>query len=205
MPLIDSPPDAAARVYARSLFDLAEKQGGQSVIEGTVSELEEILDLARSNARFAEFLSSPSIGAADRAKALDKIFKGNVSELTLRFLHVLNDKGRIAYLPSITSAFDQQTQERFGRIEVDVITAEPLPGDQVRSLRDRLTKVLGKEVVLHPYTEAGMIGGVKFRIGDQLVDASVATQLRKLKDRLENEGGSELRARISKIIDEGGQ
>jgi F-type H+-transporting ATPase subunit delta len=191
-------------VYARSLFDLAEKHGGQSVIEETVGELEEVLDLARSDAKFAEFLSSPSIAVDARGRALEKIFKGRVSDLTLKFLQVLNEKGRIGYLPSIAAAFDQQTQERFGRIEVDVITAEPLPGEQVRSLRDRLTKAMGKDVILHPYTEAGMIGGVKFRIGDQLVDASVATRLRRMKDKLENEGGTELRARISKIIDEGG-
>jgi F-type H+-transporting ATPase subunit delta len=137
-----------------------------------------------------------------RSAALDKIFKGRVSDLTFRFLHILNQKGRIGYLSSIAAAFDQQTQERFGRVEVDVITAEPLPGDQVRTLRERLTKTMGREVILHPYTEAGMIGGVKFRIGDQLVDASVATQLRKMKDKLDTDGGSELRARVSKIIDE---
>jgi F-type H+-transporting ATPase subunit delta len=127
-----------------------------------------------------------------------------VSDMTLQFLQVLNLKGRIAYLPSIASAFDQQTQEKFGRIEVDVITAEPLPADQVRSMRERLAGVLGKEVILHPYTEAGMIGGVKFRIGDQLVDASVQTQLRKMKDKLDTDGEAAMRTRISKIIEDGG-
>jgi hypothetical protein len=33
-----------------------------------------------------------------------------------------------------------------------------------------------------------MIGGVKFRIGDQLVDASVATRLRKLRDKPRDRG-----------------
>src|SRR3954467_11671888 len=106
MPLIDSLPDAAARVYARSLFELADKKGGQSVIEEVVGELEEILDLARSDAKFGEFLSSPSIGAEARSKSRGKIFKGRVSDLTLRFLQVLNMKGRIGYLPSIAAAFD---------------------------------------------------------------------------------------------------
>src|SRR5690349_19402411 len=105
MPLIDTPPDAAARVYARGLFELAQAKGGQAVIEETVGELEDILDLARSDARFGEFLASPSISASDRASSLDKIFKGRISDLTLRFLQVLNEKGRIGHLPSIASAF----------------------------------------------------------------------------------------------------
>jgi F-type H+-transporting ATPase subunit delta len=202
MPLIDTPPDAAARVYARSLFELAEKQGGQTAIEETVAELEEILDIARSDPKFGEFLSSPSISTKDRAQAIKTIFSGRVSDLVQRFLLVLNEKGRIGHLPSIAAAFDQQSQEKFGRIEIDAFTAAPLPPEQVRQLRDRLGQAMGKEVVLHPYTDATMIGGVKFRIGDQLVDASVATRLRKMKDQLDTEGGAELRSRISRIIDD---
>mgnify|MGYP001389444418 CR=1 FL=1 len=201
MPLIDSPPDATARVYARSLFDLANKQGGQGAIESTVAELEEILEIARQDARFGEFLSSPSISTADRAKVIEKVFKGRVSDLTYKFLQVLNEKGRIGQLPAITAAFDQESQEKFGRVEVDVFTVEPVSPDLLRTMRERLAQVMGKDVVIHPYTDANMIGGVKFRIGDQLIDASVATHLRRLKDKLDNEGGANLRSRISKIIE----
>jgi F-type H+-transporting ATPase subunit delta len=204
MPLIDSPPDATARVYARSLFDLANKQGGQGTIESTVAELEDILEMARADARFAEFLSSPSISTADRARSLEKIFKGRVSDLTYKFLQVLNDKGRIGQLSSIATAFDQESQEKFGRVEVDVFTVEPVSPELLRTMKDRLAKVLGKDVVLHPYTDGNMIGGVKFRIGDQLIDASVQTSLRKLRDKLEREGGATLRSRIGRIVDEAG-
>jgi F-type H+-transporting ATPase subunit delta len=205
MPLIDSPPDATARVYARSLFELANRHGGQAEIESTVAELEDILEMARQDPKFGEFLSSPSISTADRAKALDKIFKGRVSDLTYKFLQVLNDKGRIAQLSSISAAFDQESQEKFGRVEVDVYTVEPVSPDLLRTMKDRLGQVMGKEVVLHPYTDATMIGGVKFQIGDQLIDASLATHLRKLKDQLDTDGGAALRAKISRIVDEGGQ
>ncbi|HYE63497.1 MAG TPA: ATP synthase F1 subunit delta [Phycisphaerales bacterium] len=205
MPLIDSPPDATARVYARSLFDMANKHGGQAEIESTVAELEDILELARQDQKFSEFLSSPAIASTDRERALEKIFKGRVSDLTYKFLQVLNEKGRIGQLPSIAAAFDQESQEKFGRVEVDVYTVEPVGADLLRTMKDRLGQVMGKEVVLHPYTDANMIGGVKFQIGDQLIDASLATHLRKLKDQLDTEGGANIRAKISRIVEEGGR
>jgi F-type H+-transporting ATPase subunit delta len=205
MPLIDSPPDATARVYARSLFDLANRQGGQSEIESTVAELDDLLEVARADPKFGEFLSSPSISASDRARTLEKILKGRVSDLTFKFLMVLNEKGRIGKLASIAAAFDQESQEKFGRVEVDVYTVEPVGPDVLRTMKDRLTQVMGKEVVLHPYTDTSMIGGVKFQIGDQLIDASLATHLRKLKDQLDNEGSANLRANISRIVEEGGR
>lgn len=201
MPLTDTPPDALARVYAQSLFELAQQQGGQGAIESTLGELEDIMDLARADGAFSEFLSSRILPAADRAKSLSKIFKGRASDLTLNFLQVLNEKGRLGHLPAVAAAYDQIVQNAFGRIEVDVYTAAPISADELNLIRDRLKRALGKEPIVHPYTDNSMIGGLKLQIGDQLIDASVATSLRKLKDRLTLEGSEKVRARAGAIID----
>ncbi len=201
MPLIDTQPDALASVYARGLLDLAEASGGRATIEAVQSELEDILEMARGDAKFNEFLASRVVASADRAESLKRIFQGQVNDLTLRFLLVLNRKGRLSHLVPIVGAYDALVQERFGRIEVDVLTAAPMSQDEVRHARDRLSSVLGKEVVVHPYTDSTMIGGVKFRIGDQLVDASLATRLRKLKDRLNSSGMSDVRSKIERIVE----
>lgn len=201
MPLIDSPADAVARVYARSLLEISEQQGGRAAVEAAQGELEDILELAREDAKFGEFLSSRVIAAGDRAESLRRIFKGRISNQTLNFLLILNDKGRIAHLPAISAAFDSMVQEKFGRVEVDVFTAEPLGHEERQMMAQRLGASLKKEVVLYPYTDATMIGGVKFRIGDRLVDASIATRLRQLRDRLEQDGIGNLRGQISRIIE----
>jgi hypothetical protein len=46
-----------------------------------------------------------------------------------------------------------------------------------------------------------MIGGVKIRVGDQFIDASVATQLRKMSDTLRNEGQGKLKAHMDKMFE----
>lgn len=193
MPLIETPPDALAEVYARSLFELAEKAGGRDAAEGALSELEAVLEIARSDARFGEFLSSRVLPVSKRAASLEAIFKGRVSDLTLHFLLVLNDKGRLGHLPAIVGALDNLTQEAFGRVEVDVFTAAPLSAEEQAQIKQRLDRALGRDAILHAYTDAGMLGGVKFRVGDRLVDGSLATQLRRLRDRLSAGGAAALR------------
>lgn len=200
MPLIDVQPDALATTYARTLFVLAEAQGGKTLVESVLGELEDILELARQDPKFGEFMSSRVLSAAKRDASLRRMFGSAVSPLTLNFLLLLNRKGRLWYLIPIVSAFDAVVQERFGRVEVDVFTAEPMSADDVRAVRERLAKSLNKEVIVHPYTDGSMIGGVKFRIGDQLVDASLATRLRKLRDQLATQGSAALRSRIDKLI-----
>ncbi len=200
MALTEAQPDALALTYAKSLFELAEAKGGRETIEATLDELENILELARANPRFAEFLSSRALPAGDRARSLDAIFAGRISDLTRKFLRVLNEKGRLGYLVPIVGGFDQVVQAKFGRVEVDVFTAEPMSPDEFRGVSEALGRALGKEIVAHPYVDASMIGGVKLRIGDQLVDGSVATRLRKMRDLLGSEGLAEVRARMDRIV-----
>jgi F-type H+-transporting ATPase subunit delta len=196
--------DALATVYARSLFELAQQAGGQSKIAEVAAELEEIAELMRSNKQFHEFLSSPVIDRKARGESLRRIFSNRVTDLMLRFLLVLNDNGRVGHLESIAAAFDRMVQEAFGRVEVDVFTAAPLAPDQRSSIAERIRKALNREPVLHTYTEPAMIGGLKLRIGDQLIDGSIANKLRRMKHELHRVGGSQLREHLSRFIQNGG-
>ncbi len=201
MPLSNTAPDALARMYAASLFELAQADGGQARIEEVNDELESIIGLAQSDFAFGEFLASRILPAEAREASLKKIFTGRVSDLTLRFLLVLNEKGRLTHLPAVTAAYDEQIQKAFGRVEVDVYTAAPIGQDEIGLIKARLHTVLNKEPVIHPYTDPSMIGGIKLQIGDQLIDASVASGLRRLQDQLHSRGLAEVRSRADTLID----
>ncbi|HZW09086.1 MAG TPA: ATP synthase F1 subunit delta [Phycisphaerales bacterium] len=205
MPLIESQPDALANVYARSLLELAEEQGGQERIESVLGQLEDLLEMARADKTFGEFLASRVLTTVGRAASLRRILDGRVDDLVLRFLLVLNEKGRLGHIAAIVAAYDAQVQSRFGRIEVDVFTAAPVDVSELAGIKSRLAAILGKDVVVHPYTDESMIGGIKLRIGDQLVDASIASRLRRMRDRLHAAGGAEIRARAPRIIDSAGE
>lgn len=202
MPLIESQPDALAHTYARSLFELVDAKGGRAAVETILGQLEDILELARHDARFNEFLASRIVPSGQRSASLQQIFANRADPLVVNFLRVVNDKGRLSHLPAIVAAFDALAQEKFGRVEVDVFTAEPLTSEGLSSIKNKLASSLGKDIVLHPYTDSSMIGGVKFRIGDQLVDASIATQLRHLRDKLDGQGASHLRSRARNALGE---
>lgn len=200
MPLTQAKPDALANVYAKSLYQEAFAAGGREKVETIQGQLEDLLELTRQDKTLNEFMASRVIPAANRGDALNKALTGRVDDLLRRFLLVLNDKDRLSHLIPIAAAYDQVVQEQFGRVEVDVITAAPIDQSQLGSVRERLGRALGKEVVVHSYTEPAMLGGVKFRIGDQLIDASVQTSLRKVRDQLSNQGTSAVRGKIDRII-----
>ncbi len=201
MPLIEAQPDALAKVYAKSVFEIAHTQGGQANTESVLGELEDILEMARNDAQFSELLASRLIDTDKRDASLLRIFEGRVSTLTLNFLRQLNRKGRLGNLPSISAAMDEMVQSQFGRIEVDVFTASPISADELGSVKNRIADALGKDVILHPYTDSSMLGGIKLRLGDQLIDASIQAELRKMRDNLVNKGAAEVRGRAGDMVD----
>ena len=129
--------------------------------EETLGELEDILELARADAKFNEFLATRVIPSESRDASIVKILEGRASDLTTRFIRLLNRKDRLGHLPPIVSAFESMVQEAFGRVEVDLFTAESIDDATRDALRDTLASKLGKEIILHAYTEPAMLGGVK--------------------------------------------
>ncbi|MEL6328809.1 MAG: ATP synthase F1 subunit delta [Planctomycetota bacterium] len=204
MPLIEAEPDALAQIYAQSLFELAtdaEKGGSGDRAETVLGELEDVLELARADASFSEFLASRVLSARSRDASLLKILENNASDLTVRFLRLLNHKERLGHLHAIVKAYDVLVQDAFGRVEVDVFTASKLGDADRETVRERVAAALSKEVVLHDYTDPAMLGGIKIRVGDRLVDHSLATQLRRVRSKIETDGGAAIRARAADAID----
>ena len=80
-------------------------------------------------------------------------------------------------------------------------TAAPISPAELTAIQERLRAALGREPIVHPYTDGHMIGGVRVQIGDQLIDASLATSLRKLRERLSTEGAAQLRTKVERMID----
>jgi F-type H+-transporting ATPase subunit delta len=193
--------DALANVYARSLFELATEAGGNDKVVEIADELEQICDLITSNQQIGLFFSSPIIDSTKRKEALSAIFSNRITDLALRFLLVLNNKGRLNHLRQIEIAYDQLVQDAMGQIEVDIFTPTEIDADSINSIKDKVQQMLGKEPILHSYVDAAMLGGIKLRIGDQLIDGSVQTKLRRLSERIQSGGSVAIRERFENYLE----
>jgi len=80
-------------------------------------------------------------------------------------------------LPRVTDLFAKVTREAKKQSEASVVTAAALTGDEKKSIRDFLQKLLGHEVTIETKVDASIIAGMKIEIGDWVVDTSLATKL----------------------------
>ena len=203
MPLFDSPPEAVDRVYAESLFELADAEGGEQRLKDVVAEFDDIVELVKQNPEFSEFLSSQILPTDDRDRSLRTIFDNSgLSPLVLHFLLVLNQKARLSRLLSVITAFAEMVDQKFGRIEVNVYTRQAVDQQTVDHIRQTLLQSLGREPVVYAYTDPSMLGGVKMQIGDRLFDDSLRTQIRNMSELFKNEGAALMRTRAENAIDD---
>jgi F-type H+-transporting ATPase subunit delta len=194
--------DALANVYARSLFELATDAGGTDKVLEIADELEQVCALTASNQEIGLFFSSPIIDKVKRGEALSAIFTNKVTDLTLRFLLVLNNKGRLDHLRQIEVAYAQLVQEALGRVEVNVFTPRAIDDASLKTIKRNVQEMLGKEPVLHTNVDPSMLGGVKLRIGDQLIDGSVATKLRRLSESVQSKGSMAIREQFETYLED---
>ena len=166
-----------AETYARALFELASEAGTAEVVRDQLLEIARLVD---ENDDLAALLAHRLLDPARRAASLRNLFEGQVEDVLMRFLLVLNDKRRLEEIPGIAVSFDKRLKESRGEVDVQVITARPLSDEQLAGVRDQISSAIGKTAIVHETRDESLIGGLKIRIGDKLIDASVARQLRSL-------------------------
>jgi len=193
--------DEIASVYAQSLLEVCDRQGGIALAESCAAELNELAEIIRSDKRFAEFLKTPIVGASARRASLDRIVRGKVSDLVYRFVMVVAAHGRAGRIADIADAFDGLLQARLGRVEVDMFTVGgEASADVIATVKGGVKEAFGKDAVIHQYADPEMIGGVKLRIGDQLIDGSIATKLRNMREAVAARGSTAMRARLGDFL-----
>ncbi|MPN60607.1 ATP synthase subunit delta [bioreactor metagenome] len=93
-------------------------------------------------------------------------------------------------MPAIFREFRRILNESRNIIEAEVTTALPLSDAEHKNLAQKLGTVTGKTVILNTKLDPGILGGVIVKIGDKLIDGSVARQLKTLTTALINAPGA---------------
>ncbi len=192
--VLDATHQQLGKVYAEALLGAAEKAGNVETVREELKSL--IDDVLQRLPNFDAVLQSPRVAHEEKVRLLDSAFRGRMSQELLNFLKVVSRHGRLQLLRSMQRAFEKLYNERAGRVEVQVRTAEPLTVDLHAKIADRLRQSLGRDPVLHVEVDPELIGGVVIRIGDTVYDGSVARQLVRLRE--------ETAARIAREIRQAG-
>ncbi|MCH8147947.1 MAG: ATP synthase F1 subunit delta [Planctomycetes bacterium] len=180
---------ALAKVYSKSMLDLAESQGQADEL---LDELHELADMIDKNAALGAFLSSPTVDVTARAQTLEKAFRGKASDLLVDSLQVLNRKERLGLLRAVCDTYRLAHEESRNIVDVHITTAVPLSDTLRGKIREAAAKFAGMGVELVERVDESVIGGLTMRIGDEKLDTTVAMQLRQISEAMQQRASQEV-------------
>lgn len=104
--------------------------------------------------------------------------------IVLQFCYVVIDKGRIADFAAMADVYANLAHHGMGMEEAVVTSAFPLTKSQVDALKAKLAEITGSKIIMKQKVDASLIGGFTVRMGDRLIDGSVARQLAALRSQM---------------------
>lgn len=167
--------------YAKSLVDmaLASKQ-----LDAVKADVDLIVESLKANRELAALLKSPIINSGKKLAVVNGVFKGKVSETTYKFLDLIVDKKREPLLWDICGSFTDLYNTINNIVKIKVTTAVALAAQPKAEIEGYLQKSTGKKVLLETSVDPNIIGGLVIRTEDGLYDASIQSQLNKIKQTL---------------------
>ncbi len=167
--------------YAKAFFSLAKEK---QLLDGLKKDVNLILQLTKDSKEFQLLLESPVVKTAQKKKLISQIFQNQLSELTIQFLILITQNKREAHIPGICRNFIELYRKDQGIKTATITSAMPLQKDIITQIQQKLESELNAKIELSERVNSDLIGGFVLRVDDRQVDASVSTQLRKVKEKL---------------------
>ena len=170
--------------YAKSLLDLATEQGQ---LEAVYADMKYIQAACDASSEFVNMLRSPIIKADQKNSIINEVLKNNVGVLTNSFTVLLVKKGRELELPEMATAFIEQYNEIKGIHQVTLTTAVVVSEDIKKSIEQKVKSAAHFTTIeLTTKTDESLIGGFVLEFNNNLVDASIARDLKDIKKQFLN-------------------
>ncbi|MEB3185035.1 MAG: ATP synthase F1 subunit delta [Cyanobacteriota bacterium] len=174
MPLLNT----IATPYAEAFLQVAE---ANKETDQVVQQAKELLSLWNDSPALRSALASPVLETEAKKATLVKLFEGQITPSFLNFLKLLADRQRIGVLDAVLGRFLELFRAQRQIALATVTSAAPLNEEQQARISDKLKSVAGTDQVeIDLQVDPSLIGGFVLRVGSQVIDASLAGQVRRL-------------------------
>ncbi|HWR44368.1 F0F1 ATP synthase subunit delta [Sporomusa sp.] len=170
-----------ATKYAQAIYEIASEK---AMLDNVEKQLKLVEATIAGHADLATLMYHPLVPAPAKKETIGRVFAGDLDGFVQNFLLLLIDKRREPALPAIIREYIRLANEARNIAEAEVYTAKELSAEQLAALAAKLSQVTGKNIVLKTTIDQELLGGVVVKIGDKLIDGSVARQLKALKAAL---------------------
>lgn len=167
------------RRYAKALYEVASDKGVAANIYALMQRLS--ASFAAEPALQASMVN-PFVADADKERLLRTAASTDDSPLFADFLTLLRRNGRMAIARDVVNAYIDLYRSKNQIYKVTVESAGELSADVGKRMEDLIRKHIGRgEPEISFVVNPKILGGFRVLSGNELLDASVASQLNRIR------------------------
>ncbi len=167
---------ARANRYAQAAF--------QAMLDRWQAALSQVSDRLSQDQALAAELNDAGKSTADKVKALEVALPTDTPAEVSNLLKLLVQAGDLDLLPGVATSLTQLATGNTAPIKAEITSAVELAPEEQEKLRQSLSAEHGEELIFNFNVNPALMGGLRVRVGDRLIDTSVASRLSALRESL---------------------
>lgn len=164
--------------YANGIFEIARAEGDLERVENELLAVSQALE---SSGELRSALTDPQLPYDKKQGIVDELIGGRASSLTVDLVQMIVSQGRASELPAIAKSVVETAASSRDKAVAEVRSAVPLDQATVARLESALGRATGKSVEVKVIVDESVIGGIVARVGDTVIDGSIARRVDSLK------------------------
>ena len=167
--------------YAQLLYQVAVKEDDINQISDYLHSIRSIL---KSVPELNQLFITRRVQVQDKMIMLKNILGDKISDIVMDLMVLLMENGHMMLLGEVVKRFDYLKDKDSEIIKVQITSSTRLPDDEVQRISLNIENKIHKKVEVTMETDTSIVGGIKLRVGNTLIDGSVSNRLQKMRDTL---------------------
>jgi len=171
-------PNKSAKQLSSVLFECANNANALDEVRDSIFLLDE---LVRSNIDLKSFVQSKRLSQEQKLTILVQVLGSSVHSLVLGIVSFLSGMQTNKTISRIKKYYFEQYKNIKNKVSVHAVVSNKIDKEGASIMKEKLDQVLSKDTDLSIEVDGSLIGGVKLRIENTYLDASIKSQINNVK------------------------
>ena len=169
------------KIIAKGLFFVADQNDDLDKVGDALRALNQIII---ESGQFRALVQSKKIKGKLKVEILNSVLGKLSHPLVNETVSYVRGSGAVNDFKEISTFFNSMYVKKSNTIEVKGTVARKMNDKQIESFKASLDEILGTKTKLSLEVDPSLIGGIKLRVNNTFLDASIHNQLQALRTEL---------------------
>jgi len=148
------------------------------------TSLQQLDNLIKKDSRFRSLLQSKRISNEKRTEILREALANLCHTIAIEFLGLIAEEKSVQLIRQVFKAYDALYKEKAGIVSVQAHVAQEMDTAEINDLQQNLQRAMNKKADFKIKVDGQLLGGIKLRIENTFLDASLQSKLNRLQTEL---------------------